>query len=519
MATPAEAANSWSSRRDTTVARSACLTTSANPMQMPAQGSSITGWQDRYAQWLKLTDLVTVMAAVGIAQAVRFGSSSANVSAALLRGITYTEISIAIVIGWMAAIAINGARSTRVIGSGIEEYRRVWWATISLFGTVAIISMLFKLEIARGYLLIALPTGVVLLLMSRWVGRRVVVWTRKHHGKCITRLLIVGSPDAVRDLAIGFSREPGSGFDIVGACVPGQYVRPSIGVPGIGAIPVLGDESAVAMAAVASGSQAVAVSATEQFHGRGLRHLSWELENIDVDLLVAPGVIDVVGSRLHMRPVAGLPLIHVEKPQYNGAKQFQKTAFDITFSGLALACGLPLLLLIALAVKLSSRGPVFYRQKRIGLNGQPFEMIKFRTMVVGADAMELDCARLNMTASPRDPFKFADDPRVTKIGGFLRKYSLDELPQFINVLKRDMSVVGPRPQVEREVASYDDHTMRRLLVKPGITGLWQISGRSDLSWEDSVRLDMFYVENWSIMADVVIALKTARVVFNHAGSY
>jgi len=220
-----------------------------------------------------------------------------------------------------------------------------------------------------------------------------------------------------------------------------------------------------------------------------------------------------------MRPVAGLPLIHVEKPQYHGAKRFQKRAFDIAFSALALLVGLPLLLLIALAVKLTSRGPVFYRQERIGLDGEPFEMIKFRTMVVGADTMAEDLAGLNLAASPRDPFKFINDPRVTKVGGFLRKYSLDELPQFINVFTGQMSVVGPRPQVQSEVDSYDDHTMRRLLVKPGITGLWQVSGRSDLSWEDSVRLDMFYVENWSLMADLVIALKTARVVVTHAGSY
>ncbi|MEI8082064.1 MAG: sugar transferase [Actinomycetes bacterium] len=467
---------------------------------------------------MSLTDLAAVMAAVGIAQAIRFGSSSVNASVAVARSITYTEVSIAIAIGWMAALAINGARSTRVIGSGIEEYRRVWWATVSAFGTVAIISMLFKLEIARGYLLVALPLGVVLLLTSRWVARKVVIRERKNHGKCITRLLVVGSPQAVRDLTLSFSRAPGSGYDIVGACVPGQYDRPNIGVPGIGAIPVLGNESAVARAAVDSGSHAVAVAATEQFHGTGLRHLSWELENLDIDLLVAPGVIDVAGSRLHMRPVAGLPLIHVEKPQYNGAKRFQKQAFDITFSSLALLCGLPLLLLIALAVKLTSSGPVFYRQKRIGLNGEPFEIIKFRTMVVGADTMLEEIAHLNESDSGV-LFKIRKDPRVTPLGRFLRKYSLDELPQFINVITGQMSVVGPRPPLENEVASYDDHTMRRLLVKPGITGLWQVSGRSDLSWEDSVRLDMFYVENWSIMADVVIALKTARVVFTHAGSY
>lgn len=495
--------------------------TSANPAEMRTSGASTAGWHREYARWLALTDLIAIVAAVGIAQWVRFGSGSGNATVAFMRSVTYTEVSSTIVIGWMMALAINGARSTRVIGSGIEEYRRVWWATISLFGTVAIISMLFKLELARGYLMVALPMGVLGLLLSRWVARRVVVRLRMHHGRCVTRLLVVGSPQAICDLTLGLSREPWAGYEVVGACIPGHYNRPGMGTPDIrsGTVPILGDETSVARAVVASGSHAVAVAATEHFHGKGLRDLSWELDDLDVDLLVAPGVVDVAGPRLHMRPVAGLPLIHVEKPQYNGAKQFQKRAFDIVVSGLALLFGLPLLLLIALAVKLTSRGPVFYRQERIGLDGEPFKMIKFRTMVVGADTMADDLAKLNLATSPRDPFKFIDDPRVTKIGGFLRKYSLDELPQFINVFRRDMSVVGPRPQVRSEVASYDDQTMRRLLVRPGITGLWQVSGRSDLSWEDSVRLDLFYVENWSIMADVVIALKTARVVFTHSGSY
>jgi exopolysaccharide biosynthesis polyprenyl glycosylphosphotransferase len=485
---------------------------------MRGAGASTAGWQSTYAGWLAVSDLITIVAAVGIAQWIRFGSAPSGGALPLLSNITYLEVSVAIALGWMAALTINGARSTRVIGSGVEEYRRVWWATISTFGTVAIISMLFKLELARGYLMVALPLGVLGLLVSRWVARRIVVRLRKHHGRCVTRMLVVGSPQAVRDLTLGLSREPWSGYDIVGACIPGQYSRDGIGIPGFGAVPVLGNEESVARAVVASGSHAVAVAATEQFHGTGLRELSWELENLDVDLLVAPGVVDVAGPRLHMRPVAGLPLIHVEKPQYHGAKRFQKRAFDIVFSGLALLFGLPLLLLIALAVKLTSRGPVFYRQERIGLDGEPFEMIKFRTMVVGADAMLEEVAHLNESDSGV-LFKIRKDPRVTPLGRFLRKYSLDELPQFINAFTGEMSVVGPRPPLESEVASYDDQTMRRLLVKPGITGLWQVSGRSDLSWEDSVRLDMFYVENWSIMADIVIALKTARVVFNHSGSY
>ena len=457
------------------------------------------------------------MVAVGFAQWLRFGHNSENAYLGILRNITYLEISGLIALFWMSALSINNSRSQRIIGSGAEEYRRVWWATISVFGGVAIVSMLFKLEIARGYLMVALPTGVLLLFTSRWIARKVITRARKTWGRCITRLLVVGSPQAVRDLTSALSREPWSGYDIVGACIPGGYSRTNIGIPGLGTIPVFGDESAVADAVIASGSQAVAVAAAEQFHGKGLRDLSWELESLDIDLLVAPGVIDIAGPRLHMRPVAGLPLIHVEKPQYHGAKKFQKRAFDVCFSGTALLCGLPLLLMIAIAIKLSSTGPVFYRQQRIGLDGRPFEMVKYRTMVVGADKMVDELSELNEGRGVL--FKIRKDPRVTPIGRFLRKYSLDELPQFLNVLAGEMSVVGPRPPLGAEVAQYDDDTMRRMLVRPGITGLWQVSGRSDLSWEDSVRLDLFYVENWSMMADLLIALKTLRVVLNHSGAY
>jgi len=482
-----------------------------------ASRPSVAGWQGNYIRWLLLTDVLSVVFAVGFAQWRRFGSSPEGAPLGPLRGVTYLEVSIAIVVLWIAALAINHSRSQRAIGSGVEEYRRVWWATISVFGGVAIISMLFKLEIARGYLMIALPVGILLLFFSRWIARRLVVRARRDFGRCITRMLVVGSPRAVRDLTLALSREPWSGYDIVGACIPGGFSRTNIGVPGIGTIPVFGDETAVASAVAACNSHAVAVAATEQFHGKGLRDLSWELESLDIDLLVAPGVIDIAGPRLHMRPVAGLPLIHVEKPQYHGAKKFQKRAFDFGFSGTAVLCGLPLLAMIAIAIKLSSTGPAFYRQQRIGLDGRPFNMIKFRTMVVGADAMVDDLAELNEGRGVL--FKIRQDPRVTPIGRVLRKYSLDELPQFFNVLMGQMSVVGPRPPLGAEVAMYDDDTMRRLLVRPGITGLWQVSGRSDLSWKDSVRLDLFYVENWSMMADLLIALKTLRVVLKHSGAY
>ena len=480
-----------------------------------ALSTAAPAWQQRYARWLILPDTLGIILAVGLAQWMRFGASPNQSGLAL----TYLGISAVIAISWMAALSINHSRSQRIIGSGVEEYRRVWLGTLSVFGAVAIISMLFKLEIARGYLMIALPTGLFLLFAFRWIARRLVVRARGKYGHCVTRVIVVGSPAAVRDLGAALAREPGAGYEVVGACVPGPPIANEIDIRGVGTIPTFGNESNIVEAVSATGSHAVAITATEQLDGRGIKDLSWDLEKLDIDLLVAPGVVDVAGPRLHMRPVAGLPLIHVEKPQYHGAKQFQKRLFDIGFSTLVLVLGAPVLIAIAIAVKLTSKGPVFYRQERIGLDGQTFKMVKFRTMVVGADAMAVDIANLDLADSPRDAFKFVNDPRVTPVGRVLRKYSLDELPQFINVLRREMSVVGPRPQVKREVLAYDDYARRRLLVRPGITGLWQVSGRSDLSWDDSVRLDLFYVENWSMMADLVIALKTVKAVLGHSGAY
>lgn len=473
-------------------------------------------WQQEYARWLVLIDSFGVCMAVALAQWLRFGGLPGTSQA--YRYSNYLLVSMVLAASWMLALSINHSRSPRVIGCGVEEYRRVWMATVTVFGGVAVISMLFKLEIARGYLMIGLPAGVALLMLLRWCARRVVIRMRRAHGRCVTRVLVVGNATAVRDLANSLARELWSEYQVVGACLPGPISRTEINVPGVGTIPVLGDESDVGSAVTATYSQAVAVTATERLDGRGIRNLSWELEKLNVDLLVAPGVVDVAGPRLQMRPVAGLPLIHVEKPQYHGAKRFEKRLFDIAFASAVLLFGSPLLLAIAILIKLDSRGPVLYRQERIGLNGRPFEMIKFRTMVEGAEAMIDQLVSLN--ESDRGVlFKIRRDPRVTTIGRVLRKYSLDELPQFINVLKRDMSVVGPRPPLAKEVNSYDAYAQRRLLVRPGITGLWQVSGRADLTWDDSVRLDLFYVENWSMMSDLVIALKTVKAIFGHHGAY
>ncbi len=472
-------------------------------------------WLHRYIKALLVSDTLAILVAVGAAQILRFGSLGLK-----HKHSEYIWVSLIIALGWLLALWINNSRSDRVVGSGPEEYRRIWLGTLSVFGGVAIVSMLFKLDIARGYLMLALPIGLVLLTLSRWLARRLIARERRKFGHCVTRVIVVGSPTSSRDLAGALSSAAGYGYQVAGIWIPEPTaVVEDMYIPGLGAVPTFDSSVQVSDAVSATNSHIVAVASTDQFVGGGLGKLSWELEKLDIDLLVAPAVVDVAGPRLHMRPVAGLPLIHVEKPRYHGAKRFQKRLFDVSFSGAALLLGSPLLLAIALAIKLTDKGPVFYRQERIGMDGEPFRVIKFRTMVDNADALAQELMNLDLVASPRDPLKFVDDPRVTSVGRFLRKYSLDELPQFINVLKRDMSVVGPRPQVASEVANYDDHARRRLLVRPGITGLWQVSGRSDLSWDDSIRLDLYYVENWSMVADLLIAVKTAKVVFSHTGAY
>jgi exopolysaccharide biosynthesis polyprenyl glycosylphosphotransferase len=418
---------------------------------------------------------------------------------------------------WLGLLAAYRTRSPRIVGAGVEEYRRVFSATLATIGVVAVFLMIFRPEYARGYLAVAFPLGTILLLLSRGTCRRFLAWQRRK-GRCVTSVLAIGNPNDVRGLVQSLERGRGYGYDVVGVCLTGRSPGGTLDIPGVGALPVLGDENHVEYALAVSRADTVALTATEHLGPDGVRELSWQLDKLGVDLVVSPGMVDVAGPRLTIRPVAGLPLIHVEKPQYSGTKKLQKRAFDNFVSLAVLTCAFPVMLASAIAIKLTSRGPIFYRSERIGLDGKPFDMIKFRTMVVDADKQLDDLADLNEFAGGV-MFKIRSDPRVTPVGRFLRRYSIDELPQFINVLRRDMSVVGPRPPLRHEADSYTDQVRRRLLVLPGITGLWQVSGRSDLSWEDSVRLDLSYVENWSITGDLLIAVKTVRSVLSGSGAY
>jgi exopolysaccharide biosynthesis polyprenyl glycosylphosphotransferase len=465
---------------------------------------------------LALTDAGAIGASVAIAQLVRFGTDPATFHSEVVV-YSYTAVSALLILAWFSSLVLFRSREPRIVGSGVEEFRRVARASTALFGTVAIVSFLLKLEVARGYLAVALPLGLTSLLLTRWLWRR---WLAKQRsiGRFVTTVLVVGSHRAAAAMAQEFERVRAAGYRVAGVCVPGWGTGRgnSVNVDGH-AVPVLGDETAVMDALRSTDANMVAVSNTEYLGTGGMRALAWDLEAIDADLVVAPGVVDVAGPRLQIHPVAGLPLLHVDRPQYRGAVKIRKLTLDLIGAVLGLLVLWPLFIVVAILIKLDSRGPVFYRAERIGLNGKPFAMLKFRSMAIGSDKLRIALIGRNEGAGPL--FKLRDDPRITRVGRWLRRLSIDELPQLINVLLGQMSIVGPRPPLRSEVATYSGEVHRRLLVKPGITGLWQVSGRSDLSWEESVRLDLSYVENWSLIQDLVIVWRTIGAVCASAGAY
>jgi exopolysaccharide biosynthesis polyprenyl glycosylphosphotransferase len=486
----------------------------AGAVRLPQATGSTAEWSRTYSRRVLITDLLALIWVVFGVQIAWLGlSSNLATDAADLR-LSYTGISIIVIIVWMAALAIYDTRGARVIGVGSTEYRLIADSSVRVFGLLAIAAFLFHVDLARGYVLIAFPVGILVLLVSRWMWRQWLVAQRKQ-GNYSAKVLLVGSPASVLHIANELARSPEAGYRVIGATVSTGH-RGTL--PG-SSINSFGGFDDVGHALAASGADTVVITSSDDLPPERVRELSWSLEPGRQHLVVAPSLTDIGGPRIHTRPVQGLPLIHVETPTYTGRKLYTKRAFDVVGSALLIAVLSPLLAVLAISVKLSSPGPVLFRQERVGLNGGTFRMIKFRSMVVDAETRLQELSALDRAEGNAVLFKMRDDPRVTRVGSFMRRFSLDELTQLFNVLIGDMSLVGPRPPLPREVAQYDTHVHRRFLVKPGMTGLWQVSGRSDLSWEDSVRLDLFYVENWSTIGDLIILWRTAKAVVRSDGAY
>lgn len=488
--------------------------------EMPSSGDdAVSGnrdnWRARSSRLLRIVDAFVVVWAVAGAYIVRFGIDDEAISTR--QESSYVLFSVGLSIVWWLMLGAWNSRHSRILGAGVDEYKRVVAASLWLFGLVAIFSYVFRIDTARGFVGIALPVGVAGLLLGRWLLRQHLSVERQG-GRSMSRLLLLGGPGAVAHLAASLDRSPGAGYRPVAAYTPGTYDE-SAAVLKSG-LPVLGnkpDTASILEAILQCQADAVAVSAGVQLHPQTLRHLGWELASKNVGLIMAPALTDVAGPRIHTQQVAGLPLMHVTTPTLDAGQRVAKRLFDISVAGILILISSPVLIAISLLVMMDNPGPVLFRQVRVGIEGRHFKMLKYRSMVVDAERQLSDLIERNEGHGLL--FKMKNDPRVTRLGRVLRKYSLDELPQLFNIFAGSMSLVGPRPPLPQEVQAYEQDVRRRLLVKPGLTGLWQVSGRSNLSWQDSVRLDLYYVENWSLAGDLIILLKTFRAVFRSTGAY
>lgn len=487
------------------------------------KGESLSGiaakpskkWRSQYSRRLRVIDAGVVTWAVAGAFGVRFGFSSLDKDKG--GDLDYLLLSGALTVAWWFMLEFWGSREYTILGSGSDEYKRVLASSAWLFGFVAIVSYALRIDTARGFVGLAFPAGALGLLAARWMVRQHLALERRR-GKSASKVLIVGGPYSAAHLVRSLRSEPTAGYLPTAVHLPGAPASNSV-LRDL-SIPITGiesDISAILRVIEETDVDAVAISAGVGMTPEDLRKLGWELAAREIGMILAPALTDVAGPRIHTQPVAGLPLIHVSTPKLTGGKKVAKRTFDVACASLLLMLLSPVFIAVALGVKMTSSGPVFYQQERIGLRGTTFKMLKFRSMKVDADS-QLASLLKSQGTEDRPLFKIENDPRITPIGRVLRKFSLDELPQLINVLGGSMSLVGPRPQREGEVALYDDAAHRRLYVSPGMSGLWQVSGRSNLSWEESIRLDLYYVENWSLMGDVVILFKTFRAVFGSAGA-
>jgi exopolysaccharide biosynthesis polyprenyl glycosylphosphotransferase len=462
----------------------------------------VSAWTRDYLREVALADLGCAVVGVFMAAQIRFGS---NVTS------TYLALSLALPVLWIGALWLAGAYDVRFIGTGSDEYRKVLNAGVSLTAAVAIFSYAVNLQVSRTYVVIALPSITLFDLVARYAMRKRLHWQRGH-GKCLHSVLAVGHELAVADLVTELNRDKYHGLTVVGACV----ARPGVNDE-VAGVRVYGGLDDVTAAVKAFGADTVAVTACPEMNGIKLRGLAWELEKTGTDLCVSPALLDVAGPRTTIRQTAGLTLLHVDHPQLSGFRLVLKALFDRCAAAAALIMLAPVMGAIAAAIWLHDRGPVLFTQLRVGRDGHEFRIYKFRTMVVDAEQRKQELLANN--DSDGVLFKIRKDPRVTAVGAHLRRLSFDELPQLFNIFMGDMSLVGPRPALPEEADKYAAHVRRRLVVKPGLTGLWQVNGRSDLSWEESVRLDLRYVENWSFALDLQILWKTISVLLWGLGAY
>ncbi|MER6267367.1 MULTISPECIES: sugar transferase [unclassified Streptomyces] len=464
-------------------------------------------WEQRYRRTVIISD--TVATAIVVAGIGEFfgGRDAANWHEKWGILAFGTELLV------LSALVVGRSWAPAVLGQGAEEFRRLgrslFAATVVLaLGGIALTSRNIKL-----WIFVAIPAIGLVTMTARYL-LRLDLHRRRKDGRCLRPVLAAGSPATVGDLITRTRKFPHIGWRVEAVCTTDGR-----GLDGdeLDGVPVVGGLTDVAKHVRHDGYRVVAVTPDPHWTPDRLQRLAWNLEGSDAEMVVAPVLMEVAGPRLHVDAVLGIPLLRVSLPTFTGGRRAIKEVVDRVGATVLLVLFAPLMAFVALLVLADSRGGAFYRQRRVGKDGREFTILKFRTMVVGAHRARAELADRDEGAGLL--FKVRRDPRVTRVGAVLRRYSIDELPQLFNVLTGAMSLVGPRPPLPEECAAYDPDIRRRLLVKPGLTGLWQISGRSDLPWEEAVRLDLRYVEDWSLALDTVILWKTMRAVLHGQGAY
>ncbi len=486
---------------------------SSSELFAPSLGASTTRtstrncWSRAYLRRVISLDAIVGLVCSVLAALIRFNDDPMRLE--------YYAIVPLVSVVWVAALGMANAYERRFLGVSTEEYRAVGRAVVGVLAVLGVASFLLNLQLARIYVLILMP----LLLLGGMATRRYMRrWLADHRGKglMMQRTVVVGRADAAASLVRSIQHEPQQGLLPVAVCTSGMDTDWDA-TSSIEGVPVMGTPRDAIAAADLYDAEVVAVASHPDLAGKALRRLAWALEERGVELIVAPGLLDVAGPRMTIRPSNNLSLLHVERPAHTTRSVFLKDVMDRTLAFLLLLALSPLVITVALLIRFTDPGPVFFKQKRVGVRGEIFSIYKFRTMCVDAEK-RLEELRARDQGNGK-LFKIHDDPRVTKVGKYLRRYSIDELPQLFNVLFGDMSLVGPRPPLPAEVEQYEPDALRRLHVRPGMTGLWQVSGRSDLSWEESLRLDLRYVDNWSPIGDLYILFRTFRAVTQSSGAY
>ncbi|MCH9815700.1 MAG: sugar transferase [Actinomycetia bacterium] len=450
----------------------------------------------RHLRILVLVDVLVISLSLVVALSLGWGGSD-FVAAGYERLLVVTLV----VFLWPVMLWKLQSRQSAILGDGPEEYRRVFLSGLWTAVLAAGLAFFLGATHGRGFLLAVAVLGTGLLLASRHIMRR---WLRRRlqRGPAFHRVFVVAGPESQKHIANELAGTDGL-FEPVGfldSC----------------AEPDVTPEEVVDRATL-SNADTLLYAPSNESDPTWARKLAWALEATDLTFFIEPSLSQVAEPRLSIQPVEGLPLVRVEMPRFSGPARLIKRLIDLFGSLFLLAVLAIPLLLIGLIIRLESRGGALYTQTRIGRDGVGFKCFKFRTMCAGADKQREDLREAQGGDSAT--FKMTKDPRVTRVGHILRRYSLDEFPQLLNVVRGEMSLVGPRPHPKDDVDLYhkDDH--RRHLAKPGMTGLWQVSGRSDLDWEESVALDLYYVENWSLTMDFLIFLRTAKAVLSGKGAY